>query len=546
MFFNAISTFQFNAETVQSHALNIKKLSEWISIDECHLGLSHCRELTAIAFGFKTAQDLKEFGSESNLSALAISPTIENDLAQAIQRFSKPIPFMSMKDEEVENTYSKLLSILRSDEEDKDSDLVKCQKFWCDWHVRFAKFLTKYFKETHGRFEWFNALELINLNCARGNAMALCYGDEPEYTFLNLTIFNHLYTQYTGDMGNFIRGGSEKILFDNNVQDRVYIVSEELLTYIQANWGNISFLKENTFDPNQSNIIEYDASTKQAKLNLILCKSRLVLNYYCPINFKGSNFGVLNGELESFLFNTDGYGKPFSFTVPYDDNSNFMRQLELLEGVVVTQDDFFVAGVSRSFAIQRLLENDGHHIVTQGTMADFLFDIKWDQLEFFDVTPNSFKLNETFTADYVFRKPLGKPTLHVIDGNVERLQPLLEVVVKSRVYGTLEVSVKDSKISIDLSNIKTKLSRFGHDIPVDINFYTQNVDTNRVYTYRDEGVQYMVSALKDRSSFKKMLDAHVYLGPYKQFMLKHLVGDIYRSHQNTTLLALSNECKKTV
>lgn len=538
MFFNAIPTFEFDAETVQSHALNIKKLSEWISIHECHLGLSHCRELTAIAFGFKTAQDLKEFGSESNLSALAISPTIENDLAQAIQRFSKPIPFMSMKDDEVEDNYLKLLSAFNKNEEEKDSELVKCQKFWCDWHVRFAKFLTKYFKETHGRFEWFDALELINLNCARGNAMALCYGDEPEYTFLNLIIFNHLYTQYTGDYGNFIRGLSEKILFDNNVQDRVYIVSEELLTYIQTNWENIPFLKENTFDPNQSNIIEYDVSTKQAKLNLILCKSRLVLNYYCPTNYKGFNFGLLDGELKSFLFTTDGYRKPFSFTIPFDDSSNFMCQLELFDGVVITQDDFSAASVSRSFAIQRLLESDGHHLVTQGTMADFLFDIKWDQLEFFDVTPNSFKLNETFTTTYVFRKPLGKPTLHVIDGNVERLQPLLEVVVKSRVYGTLEVSVKDSKVSIELSNIKTKLSRFGNDIPVDINFYTQNVDTNSVYTYRDEGMKYMVSALKDRSSFKKMLDAHLYVGPYKQFILKNLIADIYRSHQNETLLAL--------
>lgn len=537
MFFNAISTFQFNTETVQSHALNIKKLSEWISIEECHLGLSHCRELTAIAFGFKTAQDLENCLSKSDFSALTISASIENDLAQAIQRFAKTIPFMLLKDEDLKDDYSKLLSALSFGEEDTDSDLVKCQKFWSDWHVRFAKFLAKYFNETHGRFEWLNTLELINQNCTKLNSIVLCYGDEPEFTFLNLAIFNHLNTQYVGDKGNYIRG-IDKVCFDNDVQDRVYILSRNLVTYIQDNWGSISFLKENTYDLNLPSVIEYCEETKQAKLNLFLCKKGLVVNHFCPINYEGFNFGVSEGGYKSFLFNINGYEKPFSFTIPYDFQSNFMSQLELREGVVVTQDDFFCAGISRSFAIQKILENHGHNFVTNGSASEFIFDIKWDEKNFFDVTPYSFKLNETFTADYVFRKPLGKPTLHVMEGGVERLQPTLEVVVKSRVYGILEVSVKDSKISIELSNIKTKLSRFRYDIPVDIKFYTENVDTGRVYTYRDEGMQWMVSSLKNRNSFKKMLDAHLYVGPYKQFILKNLIADIYRSHQNETLLAL--------
>lgn len=537
MFFQAISKFQFNVENVQSHALNIKKLSEWISIEECHLGLSHCRELTAIAFGFKTAEDLKDYLNTSSFSSLTISATVENDLAQAIQRFAKTIPFMLLKDEDIKGDYSSILSALSFDEKDKDSDLVKCQKFWSDWYVRFAKFLAKYFNETHGQFEWFNTLELINQNCTRVNSIVLCYGDEPEFTFLNLAIFNHLNTQYLGNKGNYLRGRDE-VCYDNNVQDRVYILSSNLVTYIQDNWESISFLKENTYDLNLPNVIEYSDETKQAKLNLILCKSYLVVNRFCPIDYKGFNFGVLEGQHKSFLFNTNGYDRPFSFTLPYDFQSNFMRQLELTEGVVVTQDDFFCAGLSRSFAIQKILENHGHNLVTNGNFAEQLFDIAWEKKDFFDLTPNSFKLNETFTADYVFRKPLGKPTLHVIQGNVERLQPMLEVIVKSRVYGILEVNVNDSKISIELSNIKTKLSKFSHDIPVDIKFYTENIDTGRVYTYRDEGMQWMVSSLKNRNSFKKMLDAHLYVGPYKQYILKNLVADIYRSHQNETLLAL--------
>jgi len=538
MFFNAISTFQFNAETVQSHALNIKKLSEWITIEECHLGLSHCRELTAIAFGFKTAQDLKEFLKESNLSTLAISPTIESDLASAIQKFSKTIPFMLMKDEDIKDNYARMLSALSKDEKDKDSDLVECQKFWCDWHARFAKFLTKYFKETHGRFEWFNSLELIDLNCTCGNSVALCYGDEPEYTFLNLAIFNHLYTQYAGNYGNYIQGNKE-VLFDKNVQDRIYIVSSNLLTYIKDNWESIAFLKENTHDLNKPHILEYDAKSKQAKLNLFLCKSRLGVNFYCPTQYRGFNFGITEGTYKSFLFNANDYGKPFSFTLPYTDSSNFMRQLELNQGVVFTEDDFVGAEISKSFAIQKLLEHDGHCFVTNGQFSEQIFDLRWEQKNYFDVTPNSFKLNETFTADYLFRKFLTKPTLHEIEGRIERLQPFLEVVIKSRVYATLQVSIKDSKLSIELSNIKTKLSKFSNTIPVDVEFSTRNVDTDKIYGYTNEGMKYMVSALTNRNSLKKMLDAHLYIGPYKQFILKHLVADISRTHQHTTLLSLA-------
>jgi hypothetical protein len=540
MFFNVISTFQFNTETVQSHALNIKKLSEWITIEECHLGLSHCREITAIAFGFKTAQDLKEFLKESNLSILAISPTIESDLASAIQKFSKPIPFMSMKDEDIKDDYAKMLSAFSKNEEEKDSDLVKCQKFWCDWHIRFAKFLTKYFKETHGRFEWFDSLELIDLNCTCGNSVALCYGDEPEFTFLNLAIFNHLYTQYAGDCGNYIQGNKE-VLFDNNVQDRIYIVSENLLTYIKDNWESIAFLKENTYDLNQPHILEYDVETKQAKLNLFLCKSRLGVNFYCPINYKGFNFGIAEGTYKSFLFNANDYGKPFSFTLPYADDSNFMRRLELNQGVVFTENDFVCAEISKSFAIQKLLEHHGHSFVTNGQFSELIFDLRWDKKDFFDVTQNSFKLNETFTAHYLFSKPLKKPALHEIEGRIERLQPILEVLIESRVYATLEISIKDSKISIELSNIKTKLSRFGQNIPVDVKFHTRNVDTDKTYGYSGEGMKYMVSALTNRNSFKKMLDAHLYIGPYKQFILKHLVADISRTHQRTTLVSLAKE-----
>lgn len=541
MFFNAISTFQFKTETVQTHALNIKKLSEWISIPECHLGLSQCRELTAIAFGFKTAQDLKEFLGELELSKLTISSTIEADLAQAIQKFCNPIPFMSLSDKDIPVDFLSSFSALACPEDvQEDSSLVKCQKFWADWHLKFAKFLTKYFKETHGKFDWFNRLELIDLNCTNQNKLVLCYGDEPEYTFLNLAIFNHLYTQYAGDYGNYIIGLNDHKIFDHNVQDRIYILSAELLTYIQEHWDTIAFLKQNIFDINQPHVLAYDAETKQAKLNLMLCKSYLVLNYYCPTNYKGFNYGIQEGVYKSFLFNTNSYEKPFSFTIPYDDNVNFMNQLQLYQGLQITEDDFVAAELHKSFAIQKILEHDKSAHITNGNFSEHIFDLPWQKKMLFDVTDNSFKINETFSCDYLFRKSLARPLLHDLDGRLERLEPFLEVQIGCRVYATLEVTIKDSKISIELSNIKTKLSKFGYNTPVSIVFYTKNVDTGQIYTYKDERMEYTVSALKNRNSFKKMLDAHVFIGPYKQYFLKHLVADIYRTHQHTRLQSLSD------
>lgn len=537
MFFNAISTFQFNTETVQSHALNIKKLSEWISIEECHLGLSHCRELTAIAFGFKTAEDLKIALKESELSTLSVSPTIRSDLASAIQKFSKPIPFMSMKDEDIKDHYAELITAFCKDEEKRDSDLVKCQKFWGDWHVRFADFISKYFEETHGRFEWFNNLELINENCACKNMPVVRYGDFSDYTFLNLAIYNHLYTQYTGDYGNYIQGGKQ-VLYDEHVKVRVYVISSVLLDYIKDNWENIYFLKENTYDAEQPKILEYNPDSKQAKLNVFFCKKGFRLSFYCPTNYKSYDFGIAQAQYKSFLFNTTSYDKNYSFILPFQERSNFMNQLELHDGIEFTENDFVGAEVSKSFAIQKILENHSHKYISEGQFSDQIFDLKWDRKECFDVTPNSFKLNETFTVDYLFRKALRKPEYQEIDDRIERLEPVLELMVKSRVYATVEFCMNDGKLGIKLSDVKTKLSRFGRTIPVETAFYTRNVVTDRIYGYSNEGMKFMISVLENRSSFKKMLDAQLYIGPYKQFMLKHLVADIYRSHQKEILLAL--------
>ena len=176
MFFNAIPTFHFSDENVKTHALNVKKLSEWLTFKECHLGLSHCNELTAIAFGFKTLQDLKEHLTTAEFISLELSKDIIKDLELALKKFCPPLAIMTRKDEEPEPFTRILQESLKTESgyEEVETPLHQCQEFWKNWHSKFAVFLSKYFHEVHGHFKFFESLELISLS----------YGIALEYMLL--------------------------------------------------------------------------------------------------------------------------------------------------------------------------------------------------------------------------------------------------------------------------------------------------------------------------------------------------------------------------
>lgn len=534
MFFDAIPRFTFNEENIQSHALNIKKLSEWIGFKECHLGLSRCRELTAIAFGFKTEADLRKHLDSVKFESLSLSETIEADLADAIQRFAVPIGFMSLTDEIIKEHYGSF-QIDALVEKEADSDLKICQDFWRDWHRYFAIFLTKYFKETHNNFSWFDSLGFIALTCDYENDLVLSYSQNPKLSFLEIILFNHLITQYVGDYAN-LEGYTKHTLYDNHVDVRTYIISESLCEYLNQNYQNIPFLMNNLHDSKRGLVTEYDPKNQKAKLNLMLCKSHLGEARHCPVNYIGGwGFGLDRPELRSMEFGLGDYLKGFQFTLPFLEDSGFMNQLDLLEGVTFTQDDFVGAKVGFSFLLQKLLEHSSFGGITNTSAAEFLFDIKWHDGDYFDVTENSFKSNEVFKADYSFQKCIGEPVHQLNNGYVELLQPIMKVTVSSHVYATVEISIKDSKISIDFKDVKTKLASVLGRTPVKLNVYSIGLDTKNIIKYKDESKKLMISALHSRSSFKKMLDAHIFIGPYKQFIMKNYLAHIYMSHQHASL-----------
>lgn len=536
MFFNAIPKFNFSSENIASHALNIKLLSEWISFKECHLGLSHCREITAIAFGFKTLQELNEHLKFNDLSSLSISDTLEHDITQALIKHSKPLHFMSLEDDDVQDVYSRMLSVHEKDEE-HETELQKCKNYWQHWHEYFAKFIGKYFKETHGNFEFFESLELISSNCLNKNKLALGNGANSNFSFFEIALYNHLHTQYVGDYQHCRTVKNKLVLYDNHLQIREYYISSKLYDYLNKNYQKIDFLKSNLADENESLFIEYSHETNLAKLNLILCKTYTGHNYYCPTNITGDVIDWAN-EFKAFTFNLDSYKESFSLTLPRYDDCNFMNQMRLNE-IVLDQNDFVLGEVSFAHVLQKLREHGRYSYISDHHISEYWFDLKDEDKDFFDVTNNSFKVKDTFKVKYLFNKAISTPQHHLVNGEIAYLQHYIDFLITSHVYATVEISIVDSKIKIDFQNIKTKLSKVFDDAPVHVKLYAENIKTGETHLYKNEDLNLRISGLQNRKTFKKMIDNHLYIGPYKQKILKDGIADIFHCHQTAKIYALA-------
>lgn len=538
MFFNSIPKFNFSSETIASHALNIKLLSEWISFKECHLGLSHCRELTAIAFGFKTLHELNEYLTINDISSLRLSDTLEHDLTQALIKFSKTLPFMTLKDEDMDCSAFRILSAFSSEDKESESDLKKCQNFWQHWHEYFAKFIGKYFKETHCNFDFFGSLELISSNCLNKNSLALGNGANSNFSFLDIAIYNHLHTQYVGNFNHYkIVYNDKTVLYDDHLKIREYYISSKLHDYLIKNYLEINFLKSNLAEEDQSLFFEYNHETNLAKLNLILCKNYTGHNYYCPTNFRGDMVGLGDG-FKSFTFNLDSYNEPFSLTLPRYDECNFMNQMGLNE-IVLDQNDFVLGEVSYAHVLQKLREHGRYNNISDHDLSEYWFDLKDGDKEFFDVTHNSFKVKDTFKVQYLFNKAISDPAHHLVNGELTYLQHYIDFLITSHVYATVEISFVDSKIKIGFQNIKTKLSKVFNDAPVQMKLYAKNITTGDTHIYTNEDLNMRISGLQNRKTFKKMIDSHLYIGPYKQNILKDGIADIFHCHQTAKIEALA-------
>lgn len=539
MFFNAIPTFHFSDENVKTHALNVKKLSEWLTFKECHLGLSHCNELTAIAFGFKTLQDLKEHLTTAEFISLELSKDIIKDLELALKKFCPPLAIMTMKDEEPEPFTRILQESLKTESgfEEVETPLQQCQEFWKNWHSKFAVFLSKYFHEVHRNFKFFESLELISLSKLGGDSLALGNGADDYTTFLNIVIFNHLNSQYVGDYDHYHTFSEKEVIFDNDVQKRQYVISSGLHQYLSDNHSNINFIRENLHDSNKPLFTQYDKNTQQAVLNLILCKKYMVDDHYVP-TFVHDGMKAYRDEMRSLSFDIKGEANQFSFALPYIYDGEWLNNLDT-KPVVFTESDLRLAILDNSFLLQNLKGYTSNFDATRSSLAEFIFPMKWNDEIVFDVTETSFKMKDVFRVQYAFKKDIGTPFISRIGNKLENLQAVYELIISSHVYATVEFSIVDSKIKIKFSDIKTKLSPILQNIPVKVHFLVRNCETQKYYTYENGNLHLKISGLEKRASFKKMLDQHLYLQPYKQLIQKEDCLEIYQCHKTEWMQQVS-------
>lgn len=539
MFFNAIPTLHFSDENVKTHALNIKKLSEWLAFKECHLGLSHCNELTAIAFGFKTLQDLKQHLTTAEFISLELSKNIIKDLELALQKFCPPLAIMTMKDEESEPFTRILQESLKTESgyEEVETPLQQCQEFWKNWHSKFAVFLSKYFHEVHGNFNFFESLELISLSKSGGDSLALGFGADDCTTFLNIAIFNHLNSQYVGDYDHYHTFSKKEIIFDNDVEKRQYVISNGLHQYLSDNHRNINFIEANLYDSNKPLFTHYDTNTQQAVLNLILCKNLIVDQQYVPTSIH-SGMNAYADEMRTLAFDINREENQYSFELPYLYDGEWLNTFNS-DPVVFTESDFKKAALSHSYLLQKLKGYTSDLDATCSTLAELIFAIKWGDGKVFDVTETSFKMKDAFRVQYVFNKEVGTPFISPIGNKIERLQAMYELIITSYVFATVEFSIFDSKIKIKFSDIKTKLSSVLQSIPVKVNFLVRNCENQKYYSFENGSLHLKISGLEKRATFKKMLDQHLYLQPYKQLIQKEDCLEIYQCHKTAWMQQVS-------
>lgn len=533
MFFNAIPTFDFSDENVKTHALNIKKLSEWLSFKECHLCLSHCNELTAIAFGFKTLQDLKQHLNNAEFTSLKLSSNFIKDIELALKKFCPSLPFMELEDEGLELYSGTFDEIIQKELHDSglETPLRQCQKYWGNWHSKFAIFLGKYFHEAHGNFEFLESLKLIAISNLGSDALALGNGGDQSTTFLNIAIFNHLYSQYVGDFAHYFTFNDKEVIYDNDVKKRRYFISNGLHDYLSKKENNIKFIKENLYDSNQPLFEYYDKNNQQAVLNLILCKEYIVDNHYVPTDVSNDIY-TLRDKMRNITF--DVKDNQFSFVLPYIYDGGWISCLDY-ESIEFNESDFKIAALSNSYLLEKLKGFSSNRDITCSTMAEFIFPMKLENSSVFDVTDTSFKMKDTFRVQYVFNKDVGKPFQSWIENKLNTLQAVYELIITSYVFATVEFSIIDSKITIKFSDVKTKLSPILQSNPVEVHFLGRNCSTNKYYAYDDGKLHLKISGLEKRASFKKMLDKHIYLQPYKQLIQKENCLEIYQCHQTAYL-----------
>lgn len=531
MFFNALPTFHFSDENVKTHALNVKKLSEWLTFKECHLGLSHCNELTAIAFGFKTLHDLKVHLTTAEFISLELSKDIIQDIELALKKFCPPLAIMTMEDEEDELYSGVLKGIIEAElgDKEKESPLQQCQAFWKNWHSKFAVFLSKYFHEVHGNFKFFESLELISLSKIEGNSLALGNGADDHTTFLNIAIFNHLNSQYIGDYDHYYTFSDKEVIFDNDVEKRQYVISKGLHQYLADNHKNIDFIEANLYDTNKPLFTHYDINTQEAILNLILCKERIVNQHYVP-TFVHGGMKAYRDNIRSFTFDIKGEENQFSFALPYIYDGEWLNNHDT-KPVVFTESDLRLAILDNSFLLQKLQGYSSNFDATCSSLAEFLFPMKWNDEIVFDVTETSFKIKDVFRVQYAFNKDIGIPFISRIGNKLENLQTVYELIISSHVYATVEFSIVDSKIKIKFSDIKTKLSPLVRNIPVKVHFLLRNCQNQKYYSFNNSNLHLKISGLEKRASLKKMLDKHLYLHPYKQLLQKEECLEIYQCHK---------------
>lgn len=106
-------------------------------------------------------------------------------------------------------------------------------------------------------------------------------------------------------------------------------------------------------------------------------------------------------------------------------------------------------------------------------------------------------------------------------------------------FATVEFSIVDSKIKIKFSDIKTKLSSVLQSIPVKVNFLVRDCETQKYYSFENGNLHLKISGLGKRATFKKMLDQHLYLQPYKQLIQKEDCLEIYQCHKTAWMQQVS-------
>lgn len=537
MFFKAIPTFNFSEENIKSHAYNVKKLSEWLYFKDCHLGLSHCAEITAIAFGFKTQQDLKLHLGKNSFCSLNISETITTDIEKALQKFCPPLKVLSQKESEEPYSESFFLKAFHKNDENKPlTTLEKVKIFWKDWHLKFALFLSKYFKEVHTKFNFFEPLNLISSGGIKDNGLALGNGADETSTFLSIAIYNHIFTQYVGDYTHHtIVCNQERVLIDNDISTRQYYISKNLRNYLSDNQNDIGFIKNNIYDSSKPLFLSYDDINQKAVMNLILCKNYMVDNYYIPTL---TEFGIngLAKELRVLPFDIKNYSDNFSFELPFlfEDNWKYKSDKQ----IIFTEKDFKKALLSNSFFLQKLKGINSIQDITESTVSEFLFPLKWNDQQLFDVTENSFKIKDVCKVEYVFLKQVGTPFYASLDGKNHKLQPVYELKVTSHVFCTLEISIIDSNIEINIFDIKTKLSQTLNNTPVEVRYLLKDFEDGNYHIFDNSFLYLKISGLEKRASFKRMLDKHLFLPIYKQLIQMEDKVGIYRVHHSHLLSTL--------